>query len=73
MSRIWRSKNATQVFFSGKSQLNGKVPRGEGGDHVGPSSNHSNHVILVECHKIIVVVYQTVLNKWSMDFANDND
>jgi hypothetical protein len=45
----------------------------QGGDHVGPSSNHSNHVILMECHNITMVVYQTIFNKWSMDFANDND
>jgi len=77
LSRISRSKNTTQVVFSGKGQLNGKVPRGGGGGggggHVGPSSNHSNHIILMECHYIIMVVYQTILEKWSMDFANDND
>jgi hypothetical protein len=71
MSRISRSKNTTQVFFSGKGQLNGKVP--SRGDLVRPSSNHSNHAILMECHNIIMVVYQTVLEKWSIDFANDND
>jgi hypothetical protein len=40
---------------------------------VGPSSNHSNHAILMECHNIIMVVYQIVLEKWWIDFANDND
>ncbi len=38
----------------------------------GSKSNHSNHAILVECHNITMVVYQIVLDKWSMDFANDN-